>query len=247
MRETALYAPLARFFTELGFEVKAEVKGCDLVAVRGDELIIVEMKQSMNLTLVLQGVDRKSLSDTVYLAIPAPKRVRAGRWRETIRLCGMLGLGLLTVRLRPSRVEVVCEPGPYQPRRNAKRKQSLLQEFLARTGDRNVGGSTRTRLITAYREEALRIAQYLAQHGPSAPKAIREATQLPGVPSKAQSILQKNFYGWFERVERGIYRLAPRGEAALQEFLESATGMESSTHKARARQRALDPDGPEES
>jgi hypothetical protein len=40
-RETSLYAPVKRFLERLGFEVKGEICGCDLVALRGDEPPIV--------------------------------------------------------------------------------------------------------------------------------------------------------------------------------------------------------------
>ena len=35
MAETDLYAPIKRFLTAQGYEVKAEVGACDVVAVRG--------------------------------------------------------------------------------------------------------------------------------------------------------------------------------------------------------------------
>ena len=37
MRETALYVPVKRFLEGLGFDVKGEICGCDLVALRADE------------------------------------------------------------------------------------------------------------------------------------------------------------------------------------------------------------------
>ena len=35
--ETSLYGPVKRYLELLGFTVKGEVCGCDLVALRGDE------------------------------------------------------------------------------------------------------------------------------------------------------------------------------------------------------------------
>ena len=58
-RETSLYAPVKRFLETLGFDVKGEICGCDLVALRGDEppiVVIGELKLAFNLELVLQGV-----------------------------------------------------------------------------------------------------------------------------------------------------------------------------------------------
>ena len=60
MAETRLYGPVKEFWTARGYTVRAEVEGCDLVACRDDEVVVVELKESMNLTLVLQGVDRKA-------------------------------------------------------------------------------------------------------------------------------------------------------------------------------------------
>jgi hypothetical protein len=41
-RETALYAPVKRFLESLGFDVKGEICGCDLVALRDDEPPVVK-------------------------------------------------------------------------------------------------------------------------------------------------------------------------------------------------------------
>lgn len=120
VNETSLYAPVKRFLEEQGYEVRAEVHGCDLVAIRGEEMVIVELKMTMNLALVLQGIERLKLTDLVYLAIPAPKRTQMGRWPETVQLCRRVGLGLLTVTLYPragSGVKVVADPNHTNPAR----------------------------------------------------------------------------------------------------------------------------------
>src|SRR5438270_13013134 len=76
--EASLYLPVKRFLERLGYEVKGEVRGCDLVARRGDEpLLIVELKRRFTLALVLQGIDRLAVSERVYVAVPrAPRRFR---------------------------------------------------------------------------------------------------------------------------------------------------------------------------
>ena len=85
MLETELYLPVKRFLEAQGFAVKAEIGGCDVLAVRGDEPpVIVELKTSFNLQLLLQGIDRQGVTDTVYLAIPEPKRSLPG---DILRLC----------------------------------------------------------------------------------------------------------------------------------------------------------------
>jgi hypothetical protein len=215
--ETSLYEPVKRFLEAQGFEVKGEVHGCDLVAVRGEALVVVELKLRMNLTLVLQGVDRLGLTDLVYLAIEAPKRAEMGRWSETLRLCRRLGLGLLIVHLRTGggpAVEVVVEPEPYTPRKAPRRRDRLLGEFRARSGDHNAGGSVQKRLVTAYRQQALLLAAALHGQGPRQVAGLREATGC----DKAGAILRDNFYGWFAREERGVYSLTSCGEEALTTF-----------------------------
>ena len=77
--ETALYAPVKRFLEAQGFQVKGEVCGCDLVALRGDEpprVVIGELKLAFNLELVLQGVNRTAACDEIWLAV----RVSWRRW-----------------------------------------------------------------------------------------------------------------------------------------------------------------------
>lgn len=217
-RETALYGPVKQFLARQGYQVKAEVRGCDLAAVRGDDLVVVELKPAVNLTLVLQGVDRQRLTDLVYLAVEEPQHTSRRRWSAVQGLCRRLGLGLLTVRFgrgEPA-VTVVCDPGPYQPRRSARKRGLLLGEFQRRSADYNTGGSTRKPVVTAYREEALRLAAALHRNGPCRVKELRATTGC----QKAGDILGDNYYGWFAREERGVYRLTERGEKALRDYAE---------------------------
>ena len=66
--------PVKDFFTAEGYDVYGEVNDCDVVAVKEDELIIVELKLRLNLDLVMQATKkRQRLSDQVYVAIPKPK------------------------------------------------------------------------------------------------------------------------------------------------------------------------------
>jgi hypothetical protein len=220
-RETELYLPLKSFLETQGFKVAGEVNSCDLVAARGDELVIVEMKRMFNLELIFQGVQRQTLSNTVYLAFEEPRGRARKRWRQMLRLCKMLGLGMITVRFEGRRkagvrVDVALEPAPYKPRLNPKKRKSLLREFTNRSGDYNTGGCTRRKIMTVYREEALRLAWQLKLIGPSKVKVLAEAAQSP----KAQSILYKNYYGWFEMLGRGKYQLTDAGCAALETYKE---------------------------
>ncbi len=221
--EADLYAPVKDLLARQGYDVKAEVNGCDVVAVKdGAPDVVVELKLSLSLDLVLQGIDRLGVSDSVYLAVPAPdtpgkRRNWRSRRRRVLKLCRMLGLGLILVDPggKPGRqTEVLLDPAPYQPRKNNRRRSILKTEFVSRRGDPNTGGTTRMKIVTAYRQDALRCAATL---NGSDGMTLADIRATAGVP-RAGSILQNNHYGWFERTGRGVYRLSEHGQAALEDY-----------------------------
>ncbi len=212
MRESDLYPAVKAFLEAQGYEVKSEIGHLDVLARRGDEPpVVVELKTTFSLSLVMQGVERQTLFDHVYLAVPVSSdRGWTLRYKDIIRLCRRLGLGLLAVKTGPgARVEAHLDPGPYAPRKNTTRSARLLREFDRRSGDPNLGGTTRVKRVTAYRQDALRCVAHLAAAGEASPAQIAKAT---GV-TKATAILQADHYGWFARVRRGIYALSPAGLA----------------------------------
>ena len=206
MNETDLYPPIKRFLEAQGYVVKAEVKSCDVVAQRGDEPpVIVELKTGLTLQLIYQAIDRLSLTDDVYIAIARPKR---GVPSEALKLLKRIGVGLLVVTSAGS-VEAVVHPEPYRPRKNPKRSADLIKEFTRRKGDPNIGGSTRTKLMTAYKQDAILCLQFLCSHGPTRVKDIRGATKV----DRTANILRDDYYGWFMRVDRGVYALTELGQS----------------------------------
>ncbi len=220
--EADLYEPVKAFLTAQGYVVRGEVRGCDLVATRGDEKpVIVELKLRFNLALVLQGVERLAMTDQVYLAVPrgaAKRREGASPDDRLVRkLCRLLGLGLMTVNGRARAghgVEIVLDPLPYRPRPNKRRTALLLGEHARRSGDHNRGGVRRVKIVTAYRQEALRCAQLLARNGAMKVGALRATGLVPNVGK----ILLDDVYGWFQREQRGVYGLSANGRTALVTF-----------------------------
>jgi len=219
-KETDLYQPVKNFLEGKGYEVKAEVTGADVVAMQeGHSTVIVELKLAFTLDLVLQGVDRQTLTEDVYLAILAPNTPQKSKnWRKKQRdyqkLCRKLGLGLMLVPVgeeEGSSVTVLLDPAPYTPRKNRKKETRLVQEFTARSGDPNTGGSTRKTIVTAYRQDAIRCAEVLKEKGEMKVADLRTETSVV----KTASILQKNYYGWFERTARGVYALTDKGKAEI--------------------------------
>jgi len=212
IEETALYQPIRAYLEGQGYDVKGEVEHCDLVARRGEEPpLIVELKTRLNLELVLQAADRLRLTESVYIAFPEGAPLWRRQWRRLRALCRRLGIGIITLDGSALRVNVRLDPLPYRPKRHTVRTHRLLAEFKHRVGDMNEGGVTRKPLMTAYRQDALRCAAVLADQ-PLSLAEIRDASRV----LRAGSILQKDHYGWFERIRRGHYRLSPKGVQALR-------------------------------
>ena len=221
--ETALYLPVKRFLEGLGFAVKGEIGGCDLVALSGDDppiVVIGELKLSFNLELILQAVDRAGAADEVWLAAKLSAR---GKGRESDaryrNLCRRLGFGMLGVTDRGD-VEVVVKPPTAAVRRNPKKRSRLVAEHRRRIGDPAMGGSTRAPIMTAYRQQALACASALSD-GPLRVRDLRQ--KFPD----AGKILLHNVYGWFDRAERGIYILTDAGRAALKRWPQKAVDFSS--------------------
>lgn len=222
MKESDLYPPLKRFLESQKYEVKGEVRDCDVVAVRGEEApVVVELKLSLNLGVVLQAVERLSLTPKVYIGIPEQCKILSRRRKQIIKLLRMLGLGLLVID--PEReigsVDVLIDPGEYRPRRSKPRRERLLGEFMKRVGDPNLGGAEKRKgIMTAYRQRALAIARFLQEQGPTKASHVAKTLREP----KARDILYRDVYGWFDRVSLGVYGLSPRGNREIPLWAEEA-------------------------
>lgn len=210
--ETALYLPVKTFLEAAGYTVKGEIGGCDLVGLsEGDPTVVVicELKLTFNLELILQAVDRASVSDEVWIAA----RVSAkGRGRESDKryrdLCRRLGIGMLGVS-DMGEVSVLVSSVSPMPRTNPKRRTRLVKEHKKRVGDPALGGSTKVPIMTAYRQQAIAIANALVD-GPLRPRDLKDTAPNAG------AVLRNNYYGWFEKVEKGVYTLTDTGREALQ-------------------------------
>jgi hypothetical protein len=158
--------------------------------------------------LVLQGIDRSSASDEVWLAA---RKSANGRGREADprfrNLCRRLGFGLLAVSVSGA-VDVLVNPDAPGRRRDPRRRSRLVEEHRRRKGDPISGGVTRSPMMTAYRQRALACARAMAG-GPRRPRDLKAESP------DALKIVRHNVYGWFARVERGLYALTEEGHAAL--------------------------------
>lgn len=211
-RESELYGPLKAHLEDQGYEVKGEVGAADLVARRSDvPVLIVELKLRPSLSLYHQAIARLAITEHVYIAIPRPSGRAARRMlKDNQAMCRRLGLGFITVR-GDNRVDVHCDPGPYAPRKSKAKAAKLLRAFDALRGDPNEGGATRHGIVTAYRQDALACAAFLAEHGANRGRDVAAATGI----ARATTIMRDNHYGWFEKVAKGVYGLTTEGTSGL--------------------------------
>lgn len=210
--ETSLYLPIKTFLENAGYTVKGEIGGCDLVGLSEVDptvVVIGELKLVFNLELILQAVDRATVADEVWIAA----RISAkGRGRESDRryrdLCRRLGFGMLGVS-DAGEVSIIVSSVSPMPRSNPKRRTRLVKEHRKRAGDPALGGSTKVPIMTAYRQQALACAAAMAD-GPQRPRDLKP------IVATAGQILLKNYYGWFEKVDKGVYRLSDAGALAVE-------------------------------
>lgn len=216
--ETDLYRPLHDYLVEQGYTVRSEVKNCDIAAVKDGDLIVIEMKRALNVPLLVQAVQRQKITESVYVAVPRPvnKRKWMGGAKGVQDVLRRLEVGLIFVSPngRKPKVEVVFHPVPCERRKRKNAHRAVLQEIERRSADFNEGGSCRRKIVTAYRENAVQIACCLAETGPTSPKVLRTI----GTGDKTLSILYRNVYGWFERVDKGVYALSQKGRTELTQY-----------------------------
>lgn len=214
--EADMYEPVCNFLKEQGFCVKSEVNGCDITAQKRNRIIVVELKKSFQLKLVYQVIDRQAICQEVFAAIPRPQKPQnTKQFKNMVKLLKRLGVGLLTVALDSpiKTVDVILEPSDSNVYKNNVKKKKLLLELEGRTGDYNVGGMTRRKIMTAYREKALELCCILQQKGEVSYAMLRDMGLLEG----HIKMLGTNIYQWYQRVNRGVYCLSCEGKKVLEE------------------------------
>jgi hypothetical protein len=231
LREREMHGPLCAFLEGQGYAVNAEVRGCDLTARKDGELIAIEMKTRFSAHLLAQAVRRQRVYDGVYIAVAVEgSRTMPPSIRDIRILCRGLGVGLLLVRFlkTKTKVEVIFHPR-MKVHGNGKRRAAVIREIDGRYAELNTAGSTsKDERVTAYKQRALFIASLLDRLGTASPKALRGL----GADKTAQRILSMNHYGWFERVQTGIYRLHPAGKEALKHYRKRIPILDEMTEEA---------------
>lgn len=217
--ESELFLPVKTLFENLGFKVNAEVKDCDVTAVKDKKLTIIELKRTLSVALLAQGLNRQKTGAAVYIAVPKPKNYSQKKFRDTLYVIKKLELGLIFVSLRGeySFAEIVCDPTPFFPvRKNNAKLKSIMKEINGRSIDTNTGGVTGKKITTAYTEKCIHIACILDMYGELSPKEIRAY----GGSDDCGRILYFNVFGWFSHERKGFYSINDNGRRGLLEYPE---------------------------
>lgn len=225
IRETDLFAPIKELLEKNDFKVCGEVNNCDIVAMKEDEVIIVELKTGITLELIFQAIKRQRMNENVYIGVPRLKVMGTKKWKDYILLMKRLGLGLIVVTLHETPyAEIWLEPSVFDliksMKRGKRKKQKLIKEFSGRNFDANVGGSRGSKIMTAYKDKSLFIACCLLYYGPLSPKQLKK---FGSCEKKTNSILIKNFNHWFYRIRNGLYDLSDEGKKAIDLYEEIST------------------------
>lgn len=213
MREYEMFPMVKEYFETLGYKVNAEVKSCDVTAIKDKELIIVEMKTSLNLTVVYQALERKKITPNVYIAVPKPKKSFNKSINKMKNLLSKLQIGLLIIDVVNKACVSYGEPSVDKSQRiNSKKKAKIVKEIDMREVDNNLGGINKTKILTAYKEKGIAICVILENEKIVTTKILREKY---GFDKDIAQYLRTNFYLWFVKSDRATYVLSPRGEAIL--------------------------------
>ncbi len=217
--EKDLFKPIKKYFETEGYVCDGEVKDIDMYMEKGSENLAVELKVSLDFKVVQQAALRQKVADTVYIGTFRPKNMNSTAFKDKLYLLKRLGIGLILVTKTTGAVNIVSEPvvselSTFQTRSKRKRKE-ISKEFKNRKTKSNVGGVNKAKLITSYRESSLLVLDGLCSLGGEASgKAVKEASGIAG----STRIMYDNYYGWFEALGKGIYKISESGYDALEEF-----------------------------
>ena len=218
MREYELFDPVRRLFEDNGYRVNAEVNNCDVVAIKDDRTVIVELKRYLTVELLSQGLIRQRLGSPVYICIPKPKKYSPRKFKPILDVIKKMELGLIFVTFMPEGLayaEAVTDPEPYKGFSvNYKKKTALKNEIEGRTVNLNCGGISGKKIVTAYTEKCLYAAAALHLFGETSPAALKKL----GADENIGAILRSNVYKWFYKASKGIYGISEEGLKALDDY-----------------------------
>lgn len=174
LREADVAAPVVKFLERQGLDVYQEVDViggvADIVALKGDEVWVIEVKSSWSLDLLDQCITRKRVAHRVWAAVPQGRG-----WTSRAYLFHLLGIGTLRVRESWRHVGVleVEQSGP-EPALNEPEWKRLRESLRdghkthARAGTASAAGR-----YTEFRATSEALAAYVAERpGVSVKEAV---------------------------------------------------------------------------
>ncbi len=208
-KEEDMYKYVQKYFKGLGYEVHGEVSNCDVVCIKNDEIIIIEMKKNFSTKLLAQALSRQKITEKVYIAIPKPKKYTWKKRIEILGICKRLGVGVILINMvsNKDRLNIALEPIKMSIVLKRKREK-VLNELNNRNVNINKGGITNKKINTAFKEKCVKIACALELVGESSAKDLIKFYECD---VKTNNILYVNILGWFDKVSRGVYRLNDYG------------------------------------
>ncbi len=180
---------------------------------RGEDVVVVELKAGFSLTLAATGGGAPEDHRHGLCRGAALGRARraGGRSRATSICASGWGLGCSRCGWTTGSVEVHADPGPFRPRK------SKVAPRAAAGRVRPPRGRSEPRRHARQGGDRLSAGRG-ADSPPIWPRRGRARGRWwrrpPGV-ARATRMMADNHYGWFERVETGVYRLTPAGRAQV--------------------------------
>lgn len=243
------------YLTGLGYDVRSELMDTDIVGIHAQDIaraqdshavflktkrwpttplrsIGVELKRQFSIDVIAQAARAKRRFGAGAIVVPEPVTskgaINTKSAEKAAEICTALGVSLLFY-CKDGTLRVVHECDI--PSSATFSTKSFVREFLGRSKDMNVGGTTGIKRMTSYAEATCKIVSFLGQVGVAHIRSIAAATGEP----KTASILSKNHKKLFTFVccngkRNGYYCLTDKGRAALEETNAQLAAMTLSTH-----------------
>ncbi len=214
MKEYEMFPMIKNYFESLEYKVNAEVKDCDVTAVKDDELIIIEMKTSFNITVLYQALERKKVTPMVYIAVPKPKKNYRKSIQKMKNLLSKLHIGLLIIDVINGACVSFLEPDlDISQRQNNIKKAKIVKEISRREIDENKGGINKTKILTAHKELGIALCVVIEKEEVVTSKVLRDKY---GFDKDVNTYLHRNFHRWYKKVAKATYELSTEGKMLLE-------------------------------
>lgn len=155
------------FYLQDSFDLYYEVNGIDIVGKKGNILIGVEVKTSLNFKVIEQAYENQHMVNYSYIAVPWSKKSDF-----QYKICGMFGIGVLTFRSHNHRFWDIREELKPRFERKANTKWFKAHPNLKRS---KPGSPSGPGVISAFNITVENIEKYIRRHPGCRIKDVFEA------------------------------------------------------------------------